>query len=282
LDETEACVQSIQANIDTPEYHIVIVDNHSPNQTGKKLAEKYATSDNVSVILSEENLGFARGNNLGIDYARKILKAKFVCAMNNDTILEQKDFFKCVQEEYTVHNMAVIGPMVINNDGAIHKYGGGISLNKSKFEEVLLTMTNPSFKTKLLRQLYIMPIFGKYIKNYFLKKIFRDCGDYYENYHEDVLLFGCCLIFTPTFFEKLDGFNPKTFMYREEELLLLALRKKNLKSAYCPKLQIRHIGEKATSTDYKTAQQREAFHIKYQIESLKILIDELEGYEEVY
>ena len=53
------CVASIDNNIDTEKYHIVIVDNASPNGSGKELEEYYEHSEKVTVLLSEENLGFA-------------------------------------------------------------------------------------------------------------------------------------------------------------------------------------------------------------------------------
>ena len=61
---TRTCVERIRA-LNGSNY-IVIVDNASPNGTGELLAEEYAGEDNITVLLNQENAGFARGNNLGI------------------------------------------------------------------------------------------------------------------------------------------------------------------------------------------------------------------------
>lgn len=62
MEETINCVSSIRKNIDTSNYHIIVVDNASPNKTGFQL-KKYGDDSTVTVLLSEKNLGFANGNN---------------------------------------------------------------------------------------------------------------------------------------------------------------------------------------------------------------------------
>lgn len=90
IDMTRTCVERIQA-LDG-ENDIVIVDNASPNGTGKLLAEEYAADSKVTVLLNPENAGFARGNNMGIRWAKEHLSADFVVALNNDVEILQKDF----------------------------------------------------------------------------------------------------------------------------------------------------------------------------------------------
>ena len=61
IDTTRSCVKSIRAL--AGDKHIVIVDNASPNGTGAVLAEEFAASPDVTVLLHGKNDGFARGNN---------------------------------------------------------------------------------------------------------------------------------------------------------------------------------------------------------------------------
>lgn len=64
IDTTRSCVKSIRAL--AGDKHIVIVDNASPNGTGAVLAEEFAASPDVTVLLHGKNDGFARGNNVGV------------------------------------------------------------------------------------------------------------------------------------------------------------------------------------------------------------------------
>lgn len=124
IKETVDCVESIEKLIDTENYCIVIVDNCSPNNTGVELVNKYKNSDKIDVLLSKENVGFARGNNLGIDYARNELNSKYVCCTNNDTLMIQKNFYHSIEKEYKFSNAAVIGPRVYLKDNSIQQQCG--------------------------------------------------------------------------------------------------------------------------------------------------------------
>ena len=68
-EETVNCVNQLK-QIDG-EHRIIIVDNCSPNGSGKKLSERYKNDSNIDVILHDKNDGFARGNNAGCKYAKE-------------------------------------------------------------------------------------------------------------------------------------------------------------------------------------------------------------------
>ena len=51
IDDTIKCVNSIKSNIDADNYEIVIVDNASPNDTGKELEELYKDNDKIHVLI---------------------------------------------------------------------------------------------------------------------------------------------------------------------------------------------------------------------------------------
>ena len=61
-------------------YEIIVVDNGSTANEGLLLQQKYPS---VHVIRSEQNLGFAGGNNLGI----KSAKGNYLFLLNNDTLI---------------------------------------------------------------------------------------------------------------------------------------------------------------------------------------------------
>ena len=94
------CLKSIKNNV-----KVLVIEN-SNNQIFKKEIE--AQFSNVECILANENLGYGRGNNIGL---RKV-KTKYALIINPDTILEEdaiSNFFERVKNGL---NFAIIGPIL--------------------------------------------------------------------------------------------------------------------------------------------------------------------------
>jgi len=89
LDVTCDLLDSLR-KITYPNYEVIVVDNASKENPTEILKEKYTE---VITIRSEENLGFAGGNNLGIRSA----KGKYLMMLNNDTVVEP-DFLEPLVE----------------------------------------------------------------------------------------------------------------------------------------------------------------------------------------
>lgn len=66
-------------------FEIIVVDNGSKDKSTKILRKLSFKFINLRLILSEKNLGFSKGNNLGIKKA----KGEFVALLNNDCIVEK-------------------------------------------------------------------------------------------------------------------------------------------------------------------------------------------------
>ena len=73
----EECINSIEPNIP-----IIIVENSNNIVFKKKIEDKFK---NVQCVLTEENLGMGRGNNIGI----KLAKTDYVYILNPDVVLEE-------------------------------------------------------------------------------------------------------------------------------------------------------------------------------------------------
>ena len=92
--------------------------------------------------------------------------------------------------------------------------------------------------------------------------------------------YGCCIVFSPNYCGKYkEGFDPRTFLYKEEELLYLRCKKKNMKIVYNPKLTIRHLEDVSTNSMKYTRRKKIMFWLKNQIDSLEILVGELKQEE---
>lgn len=77
--DTCEMIESVQEHVSCP-YELIVVDNGSARNEARLMQEKYPRH---IILRSEQNLGFAGGNNLGIRVAR----GKYIMLLNNDTYL---------------------------------------------------------------------------------------------------------------------------------------------------------------------------------------------------
>ncbi|MES2345605.1 MAG: glycosyltransferase family 2 protein [Chlamydiota bacterium] len=79
--DTLECLSSLE-KLNYTNYKIILVDNGSTDDSVTTIRAQFP---NITLIESSENLGFAGGNNLGIEYALK-LKPDYIFLLNNDTV----------------------------------------------------------------------------------------------------------------------------------------------------------------------------------------------------
>lgn len=112
LAVTLECLESLQQS-QYPSLKIVLVDNGSTDQTHEIVAQKYPAVEIVRVV---DNVGLARGYNLGIEYALKN-KADYVIAMNNDIITAPDMVTELVKTIQAHPKAGIISPKIY------HYYG---------------------------------------------------------------------------------------------------------------------------------------------------------------
>ena len=146
-DDTLEALESLY-NINYPNYNVIVADNNSTNDSIEKI-KSYARGeikvqtqytayqdnkpikltyinenditekiDNTStydekkllLIQNNENYGFAKGNNIAIEYTLKYDKPDYVLLLNNDTIVDP-DFLKnMIDVAVNDKNIGIIGP----------------------------------------------------------------------------------------------------------------------------------------------------------------------------
>ena len=266
---TKECVDTLLDVFSEREFHIAVVDNGSSNNSGVRLKETYADDSHITVLINEENLGFARGNNVGYTYIRERFKPGYVVVMNNDVLIKDDLFFEKIRSLEDTVGFDVLGPDIYNPYEDIHQ--NPLRMKPITVEEVKKRLRASDFITKHPRVSYAMTL---------LMRSINRTGRSIEAYgssHSDVVLHGACLIFSSRFMEKRkECFNPKTFLYGEEHILHRECMKQNLKMLYSPEVQVEHYMR--VSTDASFASDYEKFVNKYKRlkESEMVLLEVLE------
>lgn len=276
VETTFECIKHIMDNIDTDSYQIVVVDNNSPDDSYDLLYNKYQKERSVDLIHCEENLGFSRGNNLGIRYARQKYETEFLVVMNNDAFMLETLFLKKVEMYYGQYHFSVAGPRVVD------KYGVSSNPVADDLPSIDIINKRVAHHEKMLRlnRLHLMMIYYRY-KNLRMRlercnKIIRNREKKKINENEvkqDVVLHGCFWIFSNDFFREYEGLTEKKALFAEEETLLYMLRQKHLVSIFLPDILVIHMEDASTNAAYKELKKRLLFISKNQIETWKEYVE---------
>ena len=267
IDETKKCISSIKEKCKGKTYEIVIVDNLSPNGSGIEIEKLYESTKNIHVILNKENLGFAKGNNVGFKYIKENIKPDYIIMCNNDTYILQEDFCELIDNEYKKSSFAIMGPKILLPNDKINYYSVDLS-NINKYKIRIL-------KYKLNLFILKCPLYNTLKK---LKDIVPEKNNQEINieqpYSENVILHGCFLIFSKKYIDLFDGIDDRTFLYGEEQLLYLRAKKNNLKTIYNPEIIIFH-NEHSSTENNTNNRRKKIFYYENSLKSMKFVLEEL-------
>lgn len=214
-------INEIHANLEYDNYTIMVVDNCSPNESARVLADK-SKKLNYIFIENKKNTGYAAGNNIGIRYAINN-GYKYSWILNNDVKLREKNVLtELVRVLEKQDSVACIGPKIYNADGSVcAPYCRRPSV---------WNMTLGAFEDKRYRV----------SKQNIAGEVYR--------------VYGCCMLLRNEAMAEIDCMDERTFLYGEEAILSERLMQKSYRTYYDPIVSITHLGSesiKRASTDSK-------------------------------
>jgi GT2 family glycosyltransferase len=117
FSDTIILVKDLQLQTVAKDMQIVVVDNASPNNSYVHLKPLEKQYQNVVVLQTGENLGYAKGNNFGLNYLDDNVKPDYVAILNNDIVLPRNCFEKLIEKYKVLDSPAIIAPkqLDINN-----------------------------------------------------------------------------------------------------------------------------------------------------------------------
>ena len=102
LEDTCALIESIPFNENV---EVIVVDNASKNHEAEQLSQRHPQ---IKVIKSERNLGFAGGNNLGIQTAQ----GRYLFLINNDTVFKDFNIQALIDRLESSSNIGIVCPKI--------------------------------------------------------------------------------------------------------------------------------------------------------------------------
>lgn len=119
------CLSSLR-NLVPPRPSIILVDNGSTDDTVEVITERFPE---VTIITSPSNLGFAGGNNLGIERALTE-GADYVCLLNNDTAVDPHFLEELLRFAAADPRAGILGSRILYYDRPDMIWSYGIAVNR--------------------------------------------------------------------------------------------------------------------------------------------------------
>lgn len=189
------------------EIEVIVIDNKSEDGTVEMIREKYPQ---VKLIVPDDNLGFSKGNNLGMDIAQ----GEFFFLLNPDTYFIDETIDQLYQ--YAInHSSDLIVPKLLNTDQ---------SLQISAWKE-------PIILDSFLEIFYLHTI---------AKRNQYDLNAFHFP-HKIETASGAAMFFSKSSYERFGGLDENMF-WMEDIDLGYRFRKYGANIYYLPNIQLVHIG----------------------------------------
>ncbi len=116
INYTLKCIDSIKKNA-FKDYEIIVVDNGSEDNSVELLNK----TKGIKLIENKKNTGFAEGNNIGVRES----SGKYICLLNNDTLVDKNWLLELVKAIKSDKNIAVCNPKFFDKyDDQDYKFKG--------------------------------------------------------------------------------------------------------------------------------------------------------------
>lgn len=227
-------------------HQIVLVDNHSTDNSFLKLCNIYEKNPIISIIQTSKNLGYAFGNNFGIKYAIKNFNPDFIAILNPDVIVSQNFIQNMMKLLETDSKLVAVTGLMLNmkNEMDLQTIAWKIPTGINDF------FLNSGLLTKLYN-----PIQYKSLTKF--------------EFPDDISVVrvetipGSCFFIKSEIMEKIGFFDENTFLYCEERILAKRIKENGYYSGLSLSDSYIHNHERKNKAPLKT----KIFHYSHLIKS---------------
>lgn len=234
--ELRDCLCSITRETRKYTVEIIVVDNHSQDETLAMLARDFPY---VHTLQNRENIGFAAANNRAL----AIATGRYILYLNPDTVLLDGAIDTMTDYMERNPNVGITGPHTYNADG----------------HTTQLTVYGARSLTT---------VFHSYIPLFKHIPFFRPTRvDVYSPDHTCAVeaVRGCCMLLPAALVRTLGGMDERYFMYEEEYDLCEGVQARGLKVVYLHEAHIIHL-------EGRSSHQTDSVHINLSVEMLRSIV----------
>jgi GT2 family glycosyltransferase len=213
LEDTRACLRSLEAVRDEAAFEVLLVDNNSEDGSPVMVAEEFPW---VRLEAMSTNLGFTGGQN----HAIALRKAPHALLLNSDTVVHPGALRTILAYLYANPQVGVVGPKLLNPDGS-------------------LQYSCRRFPNPLAALFRNIPLGRLFPNNRFTREYLMQDWRHDEPREVDWVS-GAALLARKELLDKTGGLDPDFFMYLEDVDLCWRAWELGFKVVYVPTAEITH------------------------------------------
>jgi GT2 family glycosyltransferase len=221
----EQCVLSVQEALKDIDSEIIVIDNDSPDDSCEMIRSRFP---DIKLIQNTENLGFPKGNNIGVSQA----EGDYICILNPDTVVAEDTFTKVLAFAKEQQDLGIIGVNLID--------GAGNFLPESK-----RGVPTPWVAFTKITGLYKYFPKSKYFNRYYAQHLSENQTGKVE------ILVGAFMIMKRDLYNEVGGFDEDCFMYSDDIDLSYMVLKKGKNNYYYAETTVIHYKGESTIKDEK-------------------------------
>lgn len=223
-DALHACLSSILSHAPDFEYEIIVIDNASTDGSSEMVQQLFP---NVKLINLERNVGYAKGNNIGIIQS----KGEFILTLNPDTEFFDDSLSTAVQIMQSNDDICALSGRLLNKDGTTqYSMRGFPKFSSVLFDWIGLSRLLPNSRT-----------FGAYRMKWFD----------YDKQQDAQQPMGTFLLYRRSSLLKTGLFDEQFPIFFNEVDLLMRFKINGFRVVYSPDVRLYHIGGESTKQKRK-------------------------------
>lgn len=220
-DVLPKCFESICQNLLGFEYEVIVVDNVSTDGSREWLQSEEVTNrfppGRLKVILSDQNIGFARANNLAIEYA----VGEMIFLLNPDTVLQPGAIKRLSDVLASSKSVGAVAPKLLNADGSLQPSISDFSSNPISIICRAMNLTKRHDHSVLGP----VPVF-----------------------------WGTAILAKRSVIEQIGAFDPAFFMYGEDVEWCVRMNRRGWQTVFVPDAEVVHLGGKSSEQAWKESE----------------------------